>query len=313
MQNACWLLPARGAQVAVFDDGADVQAETLVGADGERLEVGRLEPGVEVDRSGDGWLLEEGIVVVPGSKLGEAAAEADCEGGVDVGLPFGERRARGRFDLVEGLEEAGLVELARGERECEVVPGAEVARRPVAQPGELAHLLGDFGAHLLGGVPCSAALGTVVTRPQDRGDRVVVDGLAVDATPERVERAVDLRLELDELGPEVGRDLMRARPVVEDFELAAIEGVVTVDRLRERVPHLAEDRDVAEGVAQGDVGRDPAPLVLIRDGGAGEPPRIVRRDLEWAETSGDGGEQGFDVGHRGVPTATGTRCAGSRG
>ena len=58
---------------------------------------------------------------------------------------------------------------------------------------------------------------------------------------------------------------------------------------------------------------DPASLVLVRDRGAGEPPRLVRGDLERPQTGGDGAStRAFQLGHRRLG-ATGTRCAGSRG
>ena len=69
--------------------------------------------------------------------------------------------------------------------------------------------------------------------------------------------AVDLGFELDEPGAQVGRDLMRERPVVEDLELAVDQRVRAVVGRGERVADLAERRHVTECFTQRDVGRRP--------------------------------------------------------
>ena len=53
--------------------------------------------------------------------------------GVELRLPGRERCGSRGVDCIEGREQAALVELRRGEREREVVPGAEVAGSAVAQ------------------------------------------------------------------------------------------------------------------------------------------------------------------------------------
>ena len=85
------------------------------------------------------------------------------------------------------------------------------AGRPGCGAGPAPDPLGDLGADLLRRLPRGSALGAVVARAEDPGDRVVVDRLAVDLAAERVERAVDLRLELDHLGPQVRGHLMGQR------------------------------------------------------------------------------------------------------
>ena len=79
MQNACWLLPERGVEVAAREDRTEVESETVVGAHRERLEVLRREERVEVDGALGRRVLEEGIVEVPGPELVDRAPE-----------PFGE-------------------------------------------------------------------------------------------------------------------------------------------------------------------------------------------------------------------------------
>ncbi len=145
-------------------------------------------------------------------------------------------------DFVERGEEPSLVELARRQRQREVVPGAEMARRPVAQAGLLAHPLGHLGADLLRRFPGLAPFALVVAGAQDLGDRVVVDLDAVDPAAERVERRVDLGVELDLLGPQVGRDLLGEGAVVEHLELTAFERITVRVRLRRARPARREPR-----------------------------------------------------------------------
>ena len=260
-------LPVAGEQVAALQDGADVEAETVVGPHGERVEVALFEPRVEVHRSGSRRLLEEGVVVVPGTERIDGAVEPLRETGIELGLPRGERRRGRPIDLVERGEEPRLVQLARLEREREVVARSEMARRTVAEPGLLLHPLRHLGTHLLRRFPGSAPFAGVVAGAQDPGNRVVVDLLAVDPAAEGVERAVDLGIELDLLRPQVGRDLLRERAVVQHLELTALEAVAVLRRgaaRGERVAHLGEGRHVAERVAQRHIRYDPAPLTRVR-------------------------------------------------
>ena len=63
-------LAVAGVEVAAVEDGAHVEAEAVVGAHGERLEVGVGEEVVDGDRALGGRGLEERVVVVPRPQLG---------------------------------------------------------------------------------------------------------------------------------------------------------------------------------------------------------------------------------------------------
>src|SRR4029077_6099291 len=100
---------------------------------------------------------------------------------VDVPFPRRERLGGGPVDVVEGGEQAGLVELPGRQREGEVVAGAEVARGLVAQPGQLAYAVATLGTDLLRRLPRRPSFVGVVAGAEDLGDGVVVDPPAVDA------------------------------------------------------------------------------------------------------------------------------------
>ena len=137
MQNACWLLPSRAYRSLWREHGSEVEAEAVVGAHGERLDVDVLEEVVERDGTGRGRVLEERVVEVPGPELVLRAAEASRERRVELALPLGERLLGGAVDVGQGCEQPVFVELAGVQREREVVAVPEVTRRLVAQPSEL--------------------------------------------------------------------------------------------------------------------------------------------------------------------------------
>ncbi len=231
-------LPLARVEVAPGEHGPRVEADAVVAAHGEGLDVGVLEEGVEVDGAADRRVLE----------IGGLAAEPLGERGVEARLPFAER-CRGRLlHLVEGGEQSPLVELAGGQREGEVVAVAEPARRLVPETGELANAVGDLGADLLRRLPCRPPRRRVVARAQHIGDRVVVDPPAVDLAAEGVERRLDLDLELDDVPAKFGVDLVRSERVVEHVELAGHERVELV-RLPARRFDGAERVRVAQQLA----------------------------------------------------------------
>ena len=212
-------------QVAVPEHGAHVEAEAVVGAQRQGFEVGLGEEVVDRDRALGGRALEERVVVVPRAQVVGGAPEAAGERRVDLALPGRERLRGDPVDVVEGGEQAGLVELAGRQREGEVVAGAEVARRLVAQPGELADAVGDFGTDLLRRLPRRPPFVGVVAGAEDLGDGVVVDPPAVDAPAEVVERRLHRGLELHDGATEVGRHLVGHERVVEHVELASEQGI----------------------------------------------------------------------------------------
>ncbi len=241
-------LPLARVEVAPGEHRPRVEADAVVAAHGEGLDVGVLEEGVEVDGAADRRVLEEGVVEVPRPEIGGLAAEPLGERGVEARLPFAER-CRGRLlHLVEGGEQPPLVELAGGQREGEVVAVAEPARRLVPETGELANAIGDLGADLLRRVPRRPPRRRVVARAQHIGDRVVVDPPAVDLAAEGVERRLDLDLELDDVSAKFGVDLVRSKRVVEHVELAGDERVELV-RLPARRFDGAERVRVAQQLA----------------------------------------------------------------
>ena len=99
-----------------------------------------------------------------------------------------------------------------------------MAQRPrglVAQPGELAHVVGDGGTDGLRRLPGLATLVRVVARAEDPRDRVVVDRLAAQDAPVLRETGLDRRLQLDDPPPQLRRDLVRQHLVVQEVELPA--------------------------------------------------------------------------------------------
>ena len=171
-------------QVAVCEHGSEIEAEAVVRAHGERLDVGVLEEVVERDGTGGGRVLEERIIEMPGPEIVLRAPESRRQRRIELTLPLRERLLGRAVDVGQRREEPVFVELAGAQREREVIAIAEVSRRLVAQLHELPDVAGHLGSDLLGGVPCPLALGGIVARAEDLGDRVVVDPDAVDLPAE---------------------------------------------------------------------------------------------------------------------------------
>ena len=169
---------------------------------------------------------------MPGPQVGGLAAEALGEPRVGRLLPAREGVGGEPIALVERLEEPLLVHLGRRDREREPVPIAEGAGCPVPEPRELAHVVGDRGADRLRRLPGLAALALVLALAEDPLDLVVVDGPTGDDAAVLGERRLDLRLELDDPVPELGRHLVRQQACVEQLELA----LARAPRRRSRVP-----------------------------------------------------------------------------
>ena len=221
-----------GVEVAVAEHRTDVEPETVVRTQGERLEVGIGEEVVDGDRTLGRGVLEERVVVVPRPQLAGRDREPAGQRLVDGVLPFGERFGGDAVDVVERGERARLVELAGRQGEGEVVAGAQLPGGLVAQAGQLSDAVGDLGTDLLRRLPRGASRIAVVAGAQDLGDRVVVDALPVDRAPEVVERGFDGGLELDDGAPEVSGHLVRHEGVVEQVELAADERIGVGRRVR---------------------------------------------------------------------------------
>ena len=134
-------------------------------------------------------------------------------------LPLPERLGRERVALRQRLEQPRLVHLGGRDREREPVAEAERPRGLVAQPRELAHVVGDHGADRLRRLPGLPPLVLVVARPEDLLDLVVVDGLAAHDAAMLGEPRLDGRLELDDPVAERLRHLLRDQRVEEDVEL----------------------------------------------------------------------------------------------
>ena len=155
-------------EVAVLEHRAHVEPEPVVGAQGERLEVGVDEEVVERrprhPTAGSGRTGRRDATVGARRASSRIAPASDC---VERGLPRRERRRGRAVDVVERGEQPLLVELAGGEREREVVAVAELACGLVAEPRELADALGDLGARSASAPPrrpCASAASSLVRR-----------------------------------------------------------------------------------------------------------------------------------------------------
>ena len=169
-------------QVAVREHGAHVESEAVVGAQGQGFEVGVDEEVVDARsrprRAGSGRTGRRSARGAGRRRRSRSGAASD----VSTSRFHSANGSRGGpVDVVERGEQPGLVELPGRQREREVVAGAEVARRLVAQPGQLADAVGDLGTDLLRRLPRRPSFVGVVARAEDLGDGVVVDPPAVDA------------------------------------------------------------------------------------------------------------------------------------
>ncbi len=233
---------------------------------------------------------------MPRAEVGGIAAEPLGEGGVEARLPLVEG-GRGRLvDFVECGEQSSAVELAGGEGESEVVAVAEAASRFVPESSELAHAVGDLVADLLRRFPCCSARRGVVARAQHVGDGVVVDALAVDLAAERVERRLDLDLELDDAAAKLGVDLVRGEGVVEHVELAGDERLELV-RLRPGRLDRSEGIRVAQQLAPFQLDSFPTIGRLGRGVGVRLPPGLRQRGVERPEFGFEKGDEAVRVRH----------------
>ena len=92
------------------------------------------------------------------------------------------------------------------------------------------------------------------------------------------ETRLDVALQLDDLAPQIGRDLVRREALHEHFELARDERIES--GLRLRGADLGERLGIGQCVGERDVGVGPAALGLVARVGVRVPPRGVRRGLE---------------------------------
>ena len=107
MQNACWFFAAAWVEVALVEHRRDVEPETRVGPQCQRLEIAVGEHLVEIGGGRRRRGLEEGVVVVPRHQIAGVAAEAGGETLVERALPGSERRPRSRRRRRRGLRRAG--------------------------------------------------------------------------------------------------------------------------------------------------------------------------------------------------------------
>ena len=297
-------LPLAREQVAAVEDRPRVDADPSERLTGQGDHVLTVEDAAQVDPAGRGDLLEERVLVVPGPKLLDGAAEPVCERRVGGRLPARERVGGEPVALVEGLEEPRLVHLGRRDREGEPVAVAERAGGLVAEPCELAHVLGDAGTDGLRRLPRLSALVDVVARAEDALDLVVVDRPAADLATVLREPRLDRRVELDDPVPERLGHLLGQEARVEEVELTANEPVRTV---RPGLLDLAEEVGVRERVRERELCLDPATLVLLRCGRVGVPPRQCSGQVQRTEPVDGPGDDDARIGHR----AEGTRGARS--
>ncbi len=267
-------------QVAAVEDRPRVDPDAREGLTGEGDDVLAVEDAAQVDPAGRRDLLEERVLVVPGPKLLDGAAEAVRERGVGGRLPARERVGGEPVALVEGLEEPRLVHLRRRDREGEPVAVAERAGGLVPEACKLAHVLGDRGTDRLRRLPRLAALGDVVARAEDALDLVVVDRAAADLAAVLREPRLDRRVELDDPVPERLRHLLGQETRVEEVELTANEPVRSV---RPRLLDLAEEIGVRQRVRERELCLDAATLVLLRGGDVRVPPRQGGGQVQRAE------------------------------
>ena len=149
--------------------------------------------------------------------------------------------------------------------------------RGVAQPRELADVVGDRGADRLRRLPGGTALVDVVALAQDPPDLVVVDAAPVDLAAVLREAHLDRRLELDDPRAQLGRRLLRQEDVVEEVEPAAGRPVGALARRLDRREPLAVGEEVRERRLELD-----APLLVL----------LVRDDVEVPPGVGDLGVSG---------------------
>ena len=81
--------------------------------------------GIEVDADRTRRVLEERVVVVPGTQCVDRDPEAMRELFVELGLQHSERRGRDLVDLGQRGEQETFVEVGRRERQREMVAVAE--------------------------------------------------------------------------------------------------------------------------------------------------------------------------------------------
>ena len=246
-------------------------------------QIGVLEERVEVDAALGRDLLEERVGVVPRRELVDGAAEAGREPLVELRLPARERLGRRAVGVVERRHELVLVHLRRRDGEREPVPVAERVRGGVAQPRELADIVGDRGSDRLRGLPGRAPLGDVVAVAQDLADLVVVDAPPVDVAAVLREAHLDRCLELDDPRAELGRRLLGEEDVVEQIEPATRRAFGSLARGLDRGEPLA----VGEEVGERGLELDAPPLVLLVRDDVEVPPGVAHLGRERGELALD--------------------------
>jgi hypothetical protein len=278
----CMLHLARARdEVAAGDDTAHVESHRFEAPDGELLQIGIPQVRIEVDADRARRVLEEGIVVVPGPQCIDGDREALRELLIELRFHRTEGCVGDVVDLGEGREQAIFVEVGGREREGEVITEAERPGCLIAEPDELAHVGGNLLAHALRGRPRRGSSRRVVTRPQYLENLVVVDRLAVDRSAVPGEARLDVALELDDLTPQVGADLVRCEALLEHVELARDQPVEPA--IRPGGAYRREGGRIGERVGERDVGGGAAALRVVARVDICVPPRGVGGSSQWLQ------------------------------
>ncbi len=207
-----------------------------------------------------------------------------CELPVELGLQRAERSGGDLVDLGEHREQTRFVELAGRERQREVVAVPERLGGPVAKMDQRAQVGGDLGADGLGRVPGRGAVLGIVARPEHLEDVVVVDLDPVDDAAMPGEPRLDVGLELHDLPPDVGVDLVRGEALLEELELAGDQGIEA--GLGACGADVGERVGIGQRVGQRDLGLGPPALGLLPRVDVGFPPARVGCRLERSQRGG---------------------------
>ena len=258
-QNACWHLPLARVEVAAAEDGRSLESEPVEGTPGQLDQVAPGEDVVELDTTFRRDFLEERVCVVPGAEVRGGAAEAGRQRLVERCFPALEHCAGREVGLGQRVEQLLLAHLHRRHRQLEPVAMTQRPGGLIAQAGELAHVVGDRGAHGLRRLPGLAALVRVVTRAEDALDLVVSDLAAAHHAAVRDEAGLHRSFQLDDAAPQGGRHLMREERVMEQRRAGVAPGVGLV---APRLCDGAEEIRLRQEIRERELGLDAAGLRL---------------------------------------------------